>query len=155
MHTWSEMQACVPPSTSGPTKKGIRCPPLRFLLHVLAQPTSGTIFARSFWSAEYLLHLRHTSAEFRGNSRFWAHQKGHPMPPLRFLPYMQAQPNFGTKFAWSFCTAEYLLHLRDAPAALRGNCDASEILGPCWAQLCPRAGLVHEDLIAACSEVAN
>ena len=75
------------------------CPPLRFLLHVLAQPTSGTISARSFWSAEYLLHLRHTSAEFRGNSRFWAHQKGHPMPPLRFLPYMQAQPNFGTKFA--------------------------------------------------------
>ena len=77
------------------------------------------------------------------------------MPPLRFLPYMQAQPNFGTKFAWSFCTAEYLLRLRDAPAALRGNCDASEVLGPCWAQLCPRAGLVHEDLIAACSEVAN
>jgi hypothetical protein len=52
------------------------------------------------------------------------------MPPLRSLPYMQAQPNFGTKFAWSFYTAEYVLHLRDAPAALRGNCDASEILGP-------------------------
>jgi hypothetical protein len=77
------------------------------------------------------------------------------MPPLRFLPYMQAQPNFDTKFAGSFCTAEYLLHLRDAPAALRGNLYASEILGPCWAQLCPRAGLVHEDLIAARSEVAN